>query len=258
MISFMTIVGRMLLNFIKGAGEFGLFLWQTVTNCIRPPFYPREFAKQALEIGYYSMPVVGMTMLFAGMVFALQMFTGLGQFRAESAVAYALAIAIVRELGPVMAGLMVAGRIGASMAAEIGTMRVTEQIDALETLATNPFRYLVAPRVIAGTLMLPVLVFVGDIIGIYGGYLISVHKLDFNFSTYIQNTYTSLDTIGVVSGLVKAAVFGFVITLMGCYYGYTSEGGAKGVGSATTRAVVSSSIMILILNYIITELFFSR
>ena len=257
-ISFVTTIGRIILNFLKAAGEFALFIAKTIEGCLKPPYYPREFLKQAIEIGYYSMPVVGMTLLFAGMVFALQMYSGLSKFSAENAVAFALVIAITRELGPVLAGLMVAGRIGASMAAELGTMRVTEQIDALETLATNPFKYLVGPRVIAGVLMLPLLVFVGDVIGVYGGYLISVHKLDFNHATYIQNTYNFMEAMDVVSGMVKAAVFGFIITTMGCYYGYYSKGGAEGVGNATTKAVVSSSILILIVNYMMSELFFTR
>jgi phospholipid/cholesterol/gamma-HCH transport system permease protein len=161
-------------------------------------------------------------------------------------------------LGPVLAGLMVAGRIGASMAAEIGTMRVTEQIDALTTLSTNPMKYMVAPRLIAGVAMMPLLVFVADIIGVFGGYLVSVYKLGFNASNYLQSTWDFVKPEDVISGLVKAAVFGFIITLMGCYHGYNSRGGAQGVGAATTNAVVSASILILSFDYILTELFFAR
>ena len=153
---------------------------------------------------------------------------------------------------------MVAGRIGAAMAAEIGTMRVTEQIDALVTLSTNPFKYLVAPRLWAGLLVLPILVLIGDIIGIFGGYVVGVYKLGFNPANYITATFQDLQYIGIISGLVKAAVFGFIISMMGCYHGYKSKGGAQGVGNATTNAVVSSSILILIFNYLITEMFFSR
>ena len=166
-------------------------------------------------------------------------------------------VAVTRELAPVMAGLMVAGRIGAAMAAEIGTMRVTEQIDALSTLSTNPFKYLIAPRIIAGVLMLPVLVLIGDIIGICGGYLIGVYKLDFNATSYLVNTWDFMKPMDIISGLVKASVFGFIITLLGCYNGFNSKGGAQGVGAATTNAVVSASILILIFNYILTELFFN-
>jgi phospholipid/cholesterol/gamma-HCH transport system permease protein len=143
------------------------------------------------------------------------------------------------------------------MAAEIGTMRVTEQIDALTTLSTNPYKYLIAPRLIAGLLMLPLLVLVADIIGVFGGYIVAVFKLGFNPNVYLANTIDFLEPLDVISGLVKAAVFGFIIALMGCYNGFNSKGGAQGVGAATTNAVVSSSILILVFNYMITELFFS-
>jgi phospholipid/cholesterol/gamma-HCH transport system permease protein len=190
-------------------------------------------------------------------VLALQSFTGFSRFNAESAIASVVVLSITRELSPVLAGLMVAGRVGASIAAEIGTMRVTEQIDALTTLSVNPMKYLVVPRVIAGTLMLPALVLVGDIIGVYGGYLVSTHILGFSAGNYLSQTFDVLERIDVVSGLVKAAVFGFIVTLMGCFHGYGSGRGAQGVGAATTNAVVSSSILILILNYLITQVFFS-
>jgi len=173
-------------------------------------------------------------------------------------VATVVVISITRELGPVLAALMVAGRVGAAMAAEIGTMRVTEQIDALSTLSTNPYKYLVAPRLIAGLTMLPCLVLVADIIGVFGGFLVGVLVLDFNAGAYIQRTWQYLKVIDVISGLVKAGVFGFVIALMGCYHGHSSKGGAQGVGAATTNAVVSASIMILVFNYFLTGLFFSR
>jgi phospholipid/cholesterol/gamma-HCH transport system permease protein len=211
-----------------------------------------------IEIGYYSLPVVGLTAMFTGMVLALQSYTGFARFSAESAIPNVVVVSITRELGPVLAGLMVAGRIAAAMAAEIGTMRVTEQIDALDTLATNPYKYLVGPRLIAGTAMLPLLVLVADAIGVFGGYVVSIFKLGFNPSAYIKNTVDFMETMDVVSGLVKAAVFGFLITLMGCYHGYNSKGGAQGVGAATTNAVVSASILIFCSNYFITELFFAR
>ncbi len=210
-----------------------------------------------MDIGYYSLPVVGMTGIFAGMVLALQTYTGFSRFAAEGAVATVVVISMTRELGPVLAGLMVAGRVGAAVAAEIGTMRVTEQVDALSTLSTNPFKYLIAPRLIAGITMLPILVLVATVIGVMGGYLVSVYKLGFNSPTYITRTLEYLEAQDVISGLVKAAVFGFLVTLMGCYHGYNSQRGAQGVGAATTNAVVSASILILISNYIITELFFA-
>jgi phospholipid/cholesterol/gamma-HCH transport system permease protein len=192
------------------------------------------------------------------MVLALQSYTGFSRFNAETAIPNVVVLSICRELGPVMAGLMVAGRIGAAMAAELGTMRVTEQIDALVTLSTNPFKYLIAPRLVAGILMLPLLVGTADVIGVLGGYLVSVYKLGFNAGNYLQNTVDFVEFLDVFSGLVKAAVFGFIIALMGCYHGFHSRGGAQGVGKATTNAVVSACILILISNYIVTELFFSR
>ena len=251
-------VGRAFLGFLEATGQLALFAIVSVSHCVRPPIYPRLIGRQMIEIGYYSLPVVGLTTLFSGMVLALQSYTGFARFSAESAVPNVVVLSMTRELGPVLAGLMVAGRIGAAMAAEIGTMRVTEQIDALTTLSTNPHKYLVAPRLIAGLTMLPLLVLVGDVVGVFGGYLISVYKLGFNPAIYIKNTWQYLEFMDVFSGVVKAIVFGFIISLMGCYNGYHSRGGAQGVGAATTNAVVSASILILISNYLITEMFFSK
>jgi phospholipid/cholesterol/gamma-HCH transport system permease protein len=255
---FLTTTGRAFLIFLEATGRLMLFTGVAISHCFRPPFYLRLIGRQMIDIGYYSLPVVGLTALFTGMVLALQSFTGFARFQAEGAVATVVVLSVTRELGPVLAGLMVAGRIGASMAAEIGTMRVTEQVDALSTLATNPFKYLVVPRLIAGLTMLPLLVVVADIIGVFGGFLIGVYRLDFNPAAYIGRTWEYLEPMDVISGLVKAAAFGFVIALMGCYHGYQSRGGAQGVGAATTNAVVSSSILILVFNYLITGLFFSR
>ena len=251
-------IGRTFLNFLAAAGRLVIFAGMGLAHSVRPPIYPRLIGRQMIEIGYYSLPVVGLTAMFTGMVLALQSYTGFARFSAESAIPNVVVVSITRELGPVLAGLMVAGRIAAAMAAEIGTMRVTEQIDALDTLATNPYKYLVGPRLIAGTAMLPLLVLVADAIGVFGGYVVSIFKLGFNPSAYIKNTVDFMETMDVVSGLVKAAVFGFLITLMGCYHGYHSKGGAQGVGAATTNAVVSASILIFCSNYFITELFFAR
>jgi len=251
-------LGRAFLSFLEATGRICIFMALAVSHCVRPPYYPRLIGRQMLEIGYYSLPVVGLTAIFTGMVLALQSYTGFTRFNAESAIPNVVVISISRELGPVLAGLMVAGRIGAAIAAEIGTMRVTEQIDALTTLSTNPFKYLIAPRLIAGLIMLPCLVVIADIIGVFGGYLVSIYKLNFNAEVYIHNTIDFLRSIDVISGLVKAAVFGFLVALMGCYHGFHSKGGAQGVGTATTNAVVSASILILTFNYIITELFFAR
>jgi phospholipid/cholesterol/gamma-HCH transport system permease protein len=254
----LAVIGRLFLSFLAAIGDLTLFAVRALALGASGPFYPRAILRQMVDIGYYSLPVVGLTAIFTGMVLALQSHTGFSRFEAESAVATIVVLSMTRELGPVLAGLMVAGRVGASMAAEIGTMRVTEQIDALTTLSTDPFKYLVWPRLIAGLLMLPLLVIVADIIGVFGGYVVGIYKLGFGPYEYINNTFEFLETQDVVSGLVKAAVFGFLVALMGCYQGYHSKGGAQGVGAATTKAVVSASILILTANYIVTELFFSR
>lgn len=255
--NFLQPIGRVFIAFLGSVGRLTMFTGVALSHVVRPPWYPRIILRQMIEIGYFSLPVVGLTAVFAGMVLALQSFTGFARFNAEGAVANVVVLSITRELGPVLAGLMVSGRIGASMAAEIGTMRVTEQVDALTTLSTNPFKYLVVPRFIAGVTMLPVLVLIADIIGVMGGYLIGVYELGFNAANYLQNTWDFLTAFDVISGLVKAAVFGFIITLMGCYHGYYSRGGAQGVGQATTNAVVSASILILCFDYILTAIFFA-
>ena len=200
-------IGRTVLAFLETVGRLSLFTAISTSHCMRPPFYPRLLLRQMIEIGYYSLPVVGLTAIFTGMVLALQSYTGFARFSAESAIPNVVIVSITRELGPVLAGLMVAGRVGASMAAEIGTMRVTEQIDALDTLATNPFKYLVAPRLLAGVTMLPILVLTADIIGVFGGYVVSIYKLGFNPATYLKNTIDFVEAEDVISGLVKAAVF---------------------------------------------------
>ncbi|MFC1672895.1 MlaE family ABC transporter permease [Pseudomonadota bacterium] len=248
----------MLLRLFLTTGQLLTFMFSGLSHAVRPPFYPRMVMRQMIDIGYYSLPVVGLTAVFAGMVLALQSYTGFSRFSAEGAIANVVVLSITRELGPVLAGLMVAGRIGASLAAEIGTMRVTEQIDALTTLSTNPMKYLVAPRLVAGIFMFPLLVLVADIIGVFGGYLVAVYKLGFNAANYLQNTWDFLTAEDVNSGLVKAAVFGFIVALMGCYHGYNSKGGAQGVGRATTNAVVSASILILCFDYVLTEIFFAK
>ena len=254
----LRLIGHVILTLCETVGELVLFASRAVAAGVAGPYYPRQIGRQLLDIGYYSLPVVGLTAVFTGMVLALQSFTGFSRFQAESAIPTIVVVSITRELGPVLAGLMVAGRVGAAMAAELGTMRVTEQIDALTTLSTDPLRYLVFPRLLAGVIMLPALVLVADVIGVMGGYIVSVYKLGFNNIDYINRTFQYLVAEDVIAGLVKAAVFGFLVTLMGCFQGYNSRGGAQGVGAATTRAVVSASILILTFDYIITELFFTR
>ncbi|MFT8417670.1 MAG: ABC transporter permease [Acetobacter sp.] len=250
--------GRATLSLIRSAGALALFALAGLSHIMRPPFYGRVFLRTFLETGFFSLPVVALTALFSGGVIALQSYTGFAQYHAQSAIAGIVVLAVTRELGPVLAGLMVAGRVGAAMAAQIGTMRVTDQIDALSTLSTNPMKYLVAPRLLAGIIALPLLVLVADVLGVAGGFTVAVVKLGFSPTAYITATMNSVKVMDVTVGLVKAALFGFLIALMGCYYGYNSKGGAEGVGSATTSAVVVASILLLAFDYLITDLFFSQ
>ena len=251
-------LGRFVLGILRSAGAVTLFAAEAISHIFRPPFYGRLFLKAFVEIAWFSLPVVAMTAFFTGMVLALQSYTGFARFNAEGAVANVVVLSITRELGPVLAGLMVAGRIGAAFAAEIGTMRVTDQIDALNTLSTNAMKYLVTPRILAGTLALPLLVVVANILGVMGGWLIGTQQLGFSSGAYLKATFDFLQSWDVISGLIKAAAFGFIVTLMGCWCGYTSGGGAQGVGRATTSAVVASSILILASDYVLTAMMFSR
>ncbi|MEZ5778491.1 MAG: ABC transporter permease [Paracoccaceae bacterium] len=252
-----AILGRSVLRGLSAAGRIALFAAETLSHLFRPPFYPKEFLHALMQIGWFSLPVVGLTALFTGGALALQIYAGGARFSAEAVVPSIVAIGMVRELGPVLGGLMVAARVASSIAAEIGTMKVTEQIDALVTLSTNPMKYLTVPRVLAATLAVPVLVAVGDSIGIFGGYIVGVSRLDFNPATYLKNTRDFLEVWDVVSGLWKGAAFGFIVALMGCYYGMHSGRGAQGVGRATKSAVVAASVLILATNYLLTEVFFS-
>ena len=256
MTAILAAIGRSVLGLLAAIGRVAIFTADAVSHVFRPPYYPKEFFSALMTIGYFSLPVVGLTALFTGGALALQIYDGGARFSAEAVVPSVVAIAMVRELGPVLGGLMVAGRVGAAIAAEIGTMKVTEQVDALVTLSTHPQKYLTVPRVLAGTLTMPVLAFVGDVIGIMGGYLVGVGRLGFNGATYLQNTADFLQAGDIISGLIKASVFGFIVTTMGCYHGMNSGRGARGVGRATTNAVVSSSVLILAANYLLTGIFF--
>ena len=250
-------IGRPVLAILAVFGRLTIFALQTLRHLVTPPFYLREFGHSLLQIGWFSLPVVGMTALFTGGALALQIFSGGSRFNAEAVVPQIVAIGMARELGPVLGGLMVAARVASSIAAEIGTMKVTEQVDALVTLSTNPMKYLTVPRVLAATLAVPVLVACGDSIGIMGGWLVGITRLDFNSASYLKNTTDFLEFWDVGSGLVKGAVFGFIVALMGCYYGLNSGRGAQGVGAATKSAVVAASVLILAANYVLTGLFFT-
>lgn len=249
------VVGRVSLAATRGIGAAALFVGHGLTR--RPPFALRALGAQLIQIGWMSLPVVGMTALFTGAALALQIHAGGQRFQAADVVPAIVAIGMVRELGPVLGGLMVAARVASAIAAEIGTMRVTEQIDALVTLSTDPIAWLVTPRLWAGLLTLPVLVAVGDIIGIMGGWLVGIFSLGVPSATWLKVSWRFLETWDIGSGLVKGAAFGLIVAAAGCWFGLRAGRGAAGVGRATTSAVVAASIGILAANFIMTGLFFS-
>jgi phospholipid/cholesterol/gamma-HCH transport system permease protein len=243
-------------SFFEQMGRFvdmvvRLFAWTP-----RRPFDVPELLRQMVKVGINSIPVVLLTTLFTGMVLALQTFTTLSRFNAESFVGSLVALSMVRELSSVLSGLIVAGRAGSAMGAELGTMRVTEQIDALEVMATDPVHYLVVPRVWATTIMMPLLVLMGNFIGIFGGYLVAVVLMGANPVAYVDRTFQFMTLNDLFSGLLKAAVFGFLLAVIGCQQGFYTTGGAEGVGRATTAAVVVASIAILISDFFLTRLLF--
>ena len=254
--NFFHLIGSVSILFLQESGKITLLLWKAVLLTFQGPFNLKDILRQMEEVGIKSMPVVLITGAFTGAVLALQSYTGFQRFNAETFVGTVVALSITRELGPVLTGLMVSGRVGSSMAAELGTMQVTEQIDALYTLAVNPIKYLIVPRLLAALIMMPVLVIFADLIGIAGGYFVSVKVLSSNPYTYMERTWNYLELNDIFSGLFKAAVFGVIIATISCYQGFFTRGGAEGVGRATTKAVVLSCLLILIFNYIITALLF--
>jgi phospholipid/cholesterol/gamma-HCH transport system permease protein len=249
-------IGGLLIGAMAAIGRVGIFAWTTISRAVRPPYYPARFFEQLMQIGWFSLPVVGMTAIFSGAALAQQTFTAGSRFNATSTVPAIVVLGMVRELGPVLVGLMVAGRVSSAMAAELGTMRVTEQLDALTTLRTDPYRYLIAPRLLASLIAVPLLVLIANAIGIFGGYFVAVYKLHFNAVGYLATSRQFLTATDLHMALVKSAFFGFFIALMGCYHGFNTQGGAAGVGRATTDAVVSAFIMILLSNMIITLMAF--
>ena len=255
-IAFCASVGRLLIAALGAIGRVTAFAATTISRAVRPPYYPARLFEQLMQIGWFSLPVVGMTAIFSGAALAQQTFTAGSRFNATSTVPAIVVLGMVRELGPVLVGLMVAGRVSSAMAAELGTMRVTEQLDALTTLRTDPYRYLIAPRLLAALIAIPMMVLVANAIGIFGGYFVAVYKLDFNAIGYLQTTRHFLTATDLQMAVVKSAFFGFFIALMGCYHGFKAQGGAAGVGRATTDAVVSAFILILLSNMLITLMAF--
>jgi phospholipid/cholesterol/gamma-HCH transport system permease protein len=207
-----------------------------------------------VRVGVDSVPVMLLTSMFTGAVLALQSYSVLARFNAEGFVGSLVALALVLELSPVVGGLIIAGRVGSSMGAEIGTMRVTEQIDALEVMATDPIHYLMVPRVWALVAMMPLLVLLGDVVGMLGGYLVAVVLMGSNPVVYVENSFRYMDLWDVSQGLIKGAVFGLRIGVIGCQRGFYTTGGAEGVGRSTTQAVVAASIAILLSDFFMTKI----
>jgi len=252
----LQLIGTLTLSFVEESGKVMILLWKTLLLIFRRPFNLNNIFKQMEEVGINSLPVVLITGTFTGAVLALQTYIGFKRFHAEAFVGTVVALSMTRELGPVLTGLMVSGRVGSAMAAELGTMQVTEQIDALYTLAVNPIKYLIVPRLLAALMMMPVLVVFSDLIGIIGGYIVSVKILGSNSHIYMERTWNYLQCNDLYSGLLKASIFGIIIATISCYQGFHTQGGAEGVGKATTKAVVLSCLLILIGNYVITALLF--
>ena len=250
-------IGRTVIRVFEDVGGFFSMMGRVAFWAVRPPYDVPELFRQMVRVGFDSIPVVLVTTLFTGMVLALQTFNGFARFHAENLVGSVVALSLTRELAPVLTALMVTGRVGSAMAAELGTMRVTEQIDALTSLATEPVQYLIVPRVTASVLMMPLLVIMGDAVGIYGGYLVAVQLLGANPVAYVDNSFQYLHVSDdVVSGIIKAAVFGLLFSLIACVRGYTTTGGAEGVGKSTTRAVVSGSLTVLVVDFFLTKLLY--
>ncbi len=236
-------------------GSFNLFA-QTLFWIAVPPFKARQFYDQMVKVGVNSLPIATMTSFFIGVVITFQSAYQMSKVGAEMYIPSLVSISMTREIGPMLTALVVAGRVGAAMAAEIGSMKVTEQIDALETLATHPIKYLVAPRFLALFVMLPLLTIYADVIGIFGGYLVSTFKLGLTHATYIRMTFEPLALKDIFTGLFKTLIFASIISIISCFEGMRVEGGAEGVGAATTRAVVVSMILIIVSDAFITVIFY--
>ena len=255
-LGWLDLLGTTILRGLDDLGRFFYIMASSVLWTFRRPFDGAELLRQMVRVGWDSVPVVFLTCLFTGMVLALQTYRGFERFHAEGFVGSVVALSLTRELAPVLTGLMVAGRVGSAMAAELGTMRVTEQIDALYAMATEPVHYLVVPRVNASVLMLPVLTVMGDAIGIIGGWLVSVGLFGANSYLYMERTFQFLEVNDITSGLIKAAFFGLILSVTGCAKGFYTSGGAEGVGRATTSAVVTACMYILLSDFFLTKILF--
>ncbi len=249
-------IGANALKSTANIGETTRFIMLSLISAFRTPFHLSRILEQIYQIGIKSLPIVAITASLTGAVLTLQTYVGFSRINGQDAIASVVVMSMTRELGPVLVGLILSGKVGSYIAAQIGTMKITEQLEALSTLSCDSTQHLIAPRIIASSISLPILVLIADIIGIYGGYLVATYKFHFDSSFYVQSSVNFLKMSDIFSGMVKATFFGFIIATMGCYHGYKASNGAKGVGMATTQAVVSSSIMIIFFNYVITYIFF--
>lgn len=256
MTKFFIVFGKRVLSFFYFFGGITNLATRTLYFAFVPPFQKDHIFEQAKKAGFDSFFIVSIVSLFIGIIFALQTAYFMQRIGSEIYIASLVALALVRELGPVLTALVVAGRVGAAITAELGSMQVTEQIDALETLATNPIKYLAVPRFLALSLMLPILTLYSDAIGIFGSYLICVYKLGISSSLYLHVTFDALLYKDLFTGLIKTVFFGMIIALVSCYEGFNVEGGSEGVGKATTRSVVMSFIAIIAADCFFTVLFY--
>ena len=249
-------LGRWYLLTTARTGAYASFVGRTLAACFKRPFEVRETFKQLEAVGVASLPVVGLTSIFTGMVFTLQTYEGFKRFQAEAYVPGVLGLALMRELVPVLGCMMLAGRVGSAMAAELGSMKVTDQIDALEVMGTDPVQFLAVPRFLATFLMAPLLISIGDLVGIAGGWFLVTQILAEHSPAFFERVFEYMDFEDYWSGLVKAATFGGIIATVGCFKGLHTRGGAEGVGRATTAAVVNASLGILVADFLLTKVLF--
>jgi phospholipid/cholesterol/gamma-HCH transport system permease protein len=255
-VEFVTLIGHSVLNAVYGVGNFVLFVAYAVWTFFTTGLKTKQLTTQMKRIGVDSFLIIVLSSLSVGFALALQTYIGLSRFGGEEILGVVVALGITRELGPLLTALMVTGRNGSAMAAELGTMQITEQVDALRTLRINPYRYLVVPRIVAATIILPFLTIFSMACGILGGYLYTAYLSNINPGTYISNIQQYIMLKDIVGGLIKSSFFGLILATIGTYMGYTTRGGAEGVGAATTQSVVIGSIAILIMNYLLSSLLF--
>lgn len=247
--------GKKFLQLFLRLGNISIFIFQSLSKIFAPPFYFKNIKENLINVAFFSLPLIGLTAFFSGAVLALQSYYGFGRLNAESYLPSIIVLSITRELAPVFSALMISGRVGAAIAARIGSMKVTEQINALQTLSIDPYRYLVAPRVISLVIAMPFIVIIFDLIGIFGGYIVATNMFNFSATMYLHKTLSILQFLDIQLGLIKGVYFGLAIALVSCYNGYNCDNSSDGVGKATTNSVVISSVIVLLLNYLITDIF---